>query len=157
MDSQQRTSKSLFLNKDRNFLNEIIDIDKFKRLDNRYIITEICKDLNLKYEIEYDGINVYYESFVMNICCNEENINNISVFIDKELFDRDHKDKLILFIKNINMKKNWSISINDFETCLYKILDDIVKELKFKNDNLNIYLSKIFNQGKELIFIRLNA
>ncbi len=157
MDSQQRISKSLFLDKNRNLLNEIINIEKFKKLDNKYMVTEICRDLKLKYIIDCNEINIYYKSFVMNIAFNKNIISNISVFIDPEIFNREDKDKFMLFIKNLKMKKNLNISVDNFEICLYKILDKNIKELKFKNNNLNIYLSKIINQGKELIFIKLNA
>lgn len=157
MDSQQRISKSLFLDKNRNLLNEIINIEKFKKLDNKYMVTEICRDLKLKYIIDCNEINIYYKSFVMNIAFNKNIISNISVFIDPEIFNKEDKDKFMLFIKNLKMKKNLNISVDNFEICLYKILDKNIKELKFKNNNLNIYLSKIINQGKELIFIKLNA
>mgnify|MGYP003372693370 FL=1 len=156
MNSQYRESRNLFLNKDRNFLNKIIDIEKFKKLDDRYIITEICKNIKLKYEITEEFCNIYYKSFTMNLTFNYNKIKRLAIFIDSKLFDKNDEEKFILFIENLEMNKNWNFPMNDFKLFLHKILNENVKEFNFEDENVSIYFGIVNGIGRELIFIMID-
>lgn len=159
VNSQHQNNKNLCLNKDINLLNEIVDMKKFKRIDSRYMITDICKSMDLKYEFKEDSCNVYSGSFSFNISFHKNDLNVVVCFIDPKDFNDVDEDKFIIFLKCIVINRQLDISLTNLRSILIKILKGKIEEFKDKKDNCEFYASKIINDNKELIFImlRLNA
>lgn len=156
MNSQYRQSGNLFLNKERNFLNQIVDIEKFKKLNDKYLVTEICKNIKLKYEMTEEFCNIYYKTFTMSLTFNDDKIKRLAIFIDSELFDEDDEEKFILFIENLKMNKNWDFNTEDFRLFLHKILNENFKEFNFEDENMSVYSGIVNSVNRELIFIMID-
>lgn len=156
MDSQYRNNKSLCLDRNQNLLNEIIDIEKFRKLDDKYMITDICRNIKLKYEFNENQCSIYYKSFSCSISFDKKIFKSMACFIDSKLFNSVDKDKFILFFKNIVENKQLDISVKYLRNILNKVLDGAVKEVKEIKDNFNLYIKKIVNDNRELIFMMVN-
>lgn len=156
MDSQYQNNKSLCLDRNQNLLNEIIDIEKFRKLDDKYMITDICRNINLKYEFNENQCSIYYKSFSCSILFDKNNFKSMACFIDSKLFNSVDKDKFISFFKSIVENKQLDISVKYLRNILNKVLDGAVKEVKEIKDNFNLYITKIVNDNRELIFMMVN-
>ena len=156
MDSQYQNNKSLCLDRNKNLLNEIINIEKFKKLDDKYMVTDICRNINLKYEFNENQCSIYYKSFSCSISFDKNNFKSLVCFIDSKLFNSVDKDKFILFLKNIVENKQLDISVKYLRNILNKVLDGAVKEVKEIKDNVNLYIEKIVNDNREIIFMMVN-
>lgn len=159
VNSQHQNDKSLCLDKDMNFLNEIVDMKKFKKIDSRYIITDICKNMNLKYEFNNEGCNVHCNSFSFNITFHENDFKSVACFIDPKYFNDVDEDKFIIFLKNIVIRKDLDISFMNLRSVLIKLLRGKINEFKDKTDKYEFYVSKIIRENRDLIFVmmKLNA
>lgn len=159
MDSHYQNNKSLCLDRNKNLLNEIIDIEKFRKLDDKYMVTDICRNINLKYEFNENKCSIYYRSFSCSILFDKNNFKSMACFIDSKLFSSVDKDKFILFLKNIAENKQLGIFVRDIRNILNKVLDGAVREVKENRDKFNLYIEKIVNDKRDLIFmmVKLNA
>lgn len=159
MNSQHYHNKDLYLNKSRNILNEIVDIEKFKKLDDRYMITKISKENNMKYDFDDNQCNVYYRSFGLNFSFDKNNLKTIVGFINPLLFNSEDEDKFMYFLKNIFKTKEITVSSKYFRELLNNVLKGEIKEGKYFKFNMNIYVNNIKNEDRNLIFmmITLNA
>lgn len=159
VNSQHQNDKSLCLDKDMNFLNEIVDMKKFKKIDSRYMITDICRNINLKYEFNEENCNVYSNSFSLNISFHKNDLNLVACFIDPKNFNDVDEDKFIIFLKYIVIGKQFDIYLTKFRGILIKILKGKINEFKDKIGDYEFYVSKIISENRNLIFImiKLNA
>ena len=76
--------------------------------------------------------------------------------LDSKLFNSVDKDKFISFFKSIVENKQLDISVKYLRNILNKVLDGAVKEVKEIKDNVNLYIEKIVNDNRELIFMMVN-
>lgn len=159
MNSQHHNDEKVNLSRNKNLIDEIVNIAKFKKLDDRYIITDICRNMNFKYEFDGDICNVYHSSFGFSLSFNEKNCKSLAGFIDIKLFGSQDKQKFISFLKNVIENKEILISENYLKNILDKVLDKNVKEISKIENKTRIYVSKIMSDERELIFItmELNA
>lgn len=152
MDSQYEKNKCLFLDNNRNFLKEIINIEKFRDLDRRYMVVDICREMNLKYDFKNDDCSVYSKSFVSNISFNGLNLKSITCFVYQEFLDDIDQRKFVSFLRHL--VKDYDLNIS-FEY-LNGILNSGVKEFKNETDKCEFYLRKIIRDDRELFFVMIN-
>ena len=159
MNSQRYHNKDLYLNKSRNILNEIVDIEKFKKLDDRYIITKISRENNMRCDFDDNKCNVYYRSFGLNFSFDKNNLKTIVGFINPLLFNQEDEDRFMYFLKNIFKAKDIVISSKYFREFLNNVWKGEIKEGKYFKFNMNIYVNNIKIDDRDLIFmmIELNA
>lgn len=159
MNSQYDNDEKVYLSKSRNLIDEIVNIEKFKKLDDRYIITDICRNMNFKYEFDGDICNVYHSSFGFSLSFNEKNCKSIAGFIDIKLFGLKDKQKFTSFLGKIIENKRMNISVNYMRDVLDKVLDGSIKEIVKVENGTKIYFSKIMSDERELVFVtmKLNA
>lgn len=159
MNSQHYNDKEVSSSKSKNLIDEIINIAKFKKLDDKYIITDICRNMNFKYEFDGDICNVYHSSFGFSISFTKKNCKSVAGFIDIKLFNSKDKQKFISFLRNVVNNKEMNISPNHLKDILDNVLDKNMKEISKVENGIRIYLSKIMSDERELIFItmKLNA
>lgn len=153
MSSEHNYNNNL-LDKQKYSLDSSINLDKFKKLDDRYIITKICKNINIKYEFEEDRCNVYYRSFALNISFNDENkFKSIASFIDLNLFKKDDEKKFISLLEGIVINKNMKISVKYLRETLDAILNNVIREKRENSNGIDFYINKIVSINRELIFM----
>lgn len=139
-----------------NLLNEIIDLNKYKALDDRYIVSNICKNTNLKYEFAENICNVFYKSFSVSINFNERLFKSITCFIDLNLFNLEGQRKFIKLIEDLLTNKNINFNGNYLKNILNSVLNNTVIEIKDNNVEFNFYINKIINDAREFIFIMIS-
>lgn len=157
MRSEHNYDKKL-LNKKDYLFTDIIDLDKFKKLDDRYIVSDICKNTDIKYDFKCDSCNIYYRSFALNISFNSLNkFKSIAGFIDLNLCGKVDKDKFISLIEGIISNKKLDISINNgMKEIIDNVIKDVIKEYKIKGSNGDFYINRIINTDRELVFMLIN-
>lgn len=153
MKSEHKWENSRDSNIRDKLLFDIIDINRFKSLDDKYIITDICKKLRLKYTWNNDTLNIYDRSFVLNIQFLSNRIRSIAMFIDNNLFRERDMGRLSHFMDKIIINKGLNISVGDFKNIIKVIREDLIKESREVRENVEIYISKIININIELIFL----
>jgi len=154
--SEHNYDKKLLSKKDSLFM-DIVDLDKFKKLDDRYIVSDICKNTGIKYDFKCDTCNIYYRSFALNISFNSLNkFKSIAGFIDLNLCVKADKNKFISLIEGIISNKRFDISINSLREIMDNVIKDTIKEYKIKISNGDFYINRIINTDRELVFMLIN-
>lgn len=153
MKSEHKWENNWDLNIRDGLLIDVVDINKFKSLDDRYIITDICKKLKLNYKIGEDVINIYYRSFVSSVRFVNNRILSMSFFIDNKFFIENDMLKFLSFINRISINKDLNISVEHFKNLILRISDNSIKACKQIRENTTIYISRIMNINRELIFL----
>ena len=156
MDLQHSKNTSLCLDRDKNLLNKIVDIDKYRALDDRYIITNICQNTDLKYKFNEDSCNIYYRSFSMSINFNKQLFKSIICFVDINAYELESENILINLFKDLLFNKNINMNVGYFKNCLCKISNGTVREIKDVKNDFNLYISKIENENREFMFIMMD-
>ncbi|BAK81649.1 hypothetical protein [Candidatus Arthromitus sp. SFB-rat-Yit] len=155
MRSEQNHDKKLSNNE--SLFKDIVNLDKFKKMDDRYIISDICKNTDFKYDFKNDSCNIYYRSFALNISFDIMNkFKSIAGFIDLNLCGLSDKNKFISLLDKIIFKKELDISISNLREIIDNVTEDIIKEYNIRGNKLNFYINKIVNIDRELIFMLIN-
>ncbi len=155
LNSQYHNDEKFYSNGNRSLIDEIINIEKLRKLDDRYIITDICKDIDLKYYVDDEVFNVYHSSFGFSLSFDNKTFKSLAGFIDVDMSTAKDKDRFILFLKNIMKSKKINLSGRYFREILNKFLDKNVKEIIDFKDDIRIYTSKIVDNDRELIFVTI--
>ncbi len=153
MKSEHNKEQSQTLNLKEELVSEFIDLNRFRKLDDKYMVTDLCKKSKLGYKVKEDFINIYHRSFGGSISFNENKVKSIFLFVDFSVFLNDNKEKFKAFLKGMIREKSLNISVNNLENMINKVNLNIVKELKISENNESIYISKIYNINKELVFL----
>ena len=156
MDLQHSRNRSLCLNKSKNLMDEIVNINKFKALDDRYIITNICKDTDYKYEFTEDKCNIFHKAFSLSVNFNNQIFKSITSFIDLESFKLEDEHKFIKLFGDLLVSKNINVNINYLKNILHEVLDNKVKEIKEIKDEFSLYINKILTHHREYVFVMVS-
>lgn len=144
MNSQYKKDNCVFLSKK----NEIIDVNRFRKLDIKYKIVDVCKELKLHYEFNESSCSVYSPTFVSNISFNGLKINSIVCFVDREFSNDSTKKKLTSFLKELTDSSVSSKHLNS-------VLNEEVKELRNVNDEVEFYARRVMTDNREMHFISI--